>query len=447
VEIVTPGDRVSTGQPIARNTTGEQLHSPVTGLVRTVEPRLVTAPAIATVDCLVIERHGDETTFGGYTPPPDPFVLAPESIRIGISQAGIVGLGGAMFPTAEKLNCPDPIRALIVNGAECEPWISCDEMLLRERASLVIAGTRILMRALGAPKAVIAIEGDMPEARVALHDSIVAAGNCGIEMAVVTAKYPAGGERQLVQLLTGIEVPSGGWPRDVGFACQNVGTVAAVADYFTRGRPLISRIVTVTGECVGNPGNYEVRIGTPVRELIDLAGGYRNAPARLIMGGPMMGLALPSDDMPVTKATNCIVAASARELAAPRIEMPCIRCGECVQVCPANLLPQELLNAARTGDTARLEEFGVAECIECGCCDYVCPSYISLTGRFVEGKKLVRERHSELDASEVALRRFEAHTNRMDESRIREARDHDSQADPAAIRELIQKLRNDERPR
>jgi electron transport complex protein RnfC len=249
-----------------------------------------------------------------------------------------------------------------------------------------------MMRALGTEHAIVAIETAMAETRVAVHDALKAAGDDRLGMAVVTAKYPAGGERQLIELVTGDEVPSGGLPRDIGYVCQNAGTAAAVADLFRKGRPLISRIVTVTGRGIAHPGNFETRIGTPVHELIALAGGYSGNPRRLLMGGPMMGFALPDDSLPVTKATNCIVAALAEEIAPQRAELPCIRCGECVQVCPARLMPQELFVAAQRRDFARLDEFGLPDCIECGCCDYVCPSQIALTRRFVAAKGAARER-------------------------------------------------------
>lgn len=444
--LVRPGDTVRTGQPVAQGLQGEQVHASVTGTVREVSRRIVANPHLAECDCLVIDRTGTELFFDGYPPAADPLALSPDAIRAGIASAGIVGLGGALFPTARKLMPPERVRALIINGAECEPWITCDEMLLRERAREVIAGARIMMHALGTSTGIIAVETDMPEARVAVHDALAAAGNCGIQMAVVTAKYPAGGERQLIELLTGIEVPTEGHPGDAGFICQNAATTAAVADLFFRGRPLISRVVTVTGKGIANPGNHEVRLGAPISDLIELAGGYQGSPQRLIMGGPMMGLALPGDDLPVTKATNCIAAVTAGEFAVPRMEMPCIRCGECIHVCPANLLPQELLIAARTGDAERLDELGLLDCIECGCCDYVCPSYIKLTARFVSAKNLVHDRRAARRSADIAKERFEKHERRLAGEQELRSRGHEEQDDAAAIHELVTKLRNNAPP-
>jgi electron transport complex protein RnfC len=384
--IVTRGERVLTGQPIGRRDDGGQVHASLTGTVTAIAELPVPAAAPRRAPCVVIRWEGLELMHPECRPVAKPLELDPAEIRTRIAAAGIVGLGGALFPTADKLAAGKPVRALLINGAECEPWITCDEMLLRERTQLVITGAQIMLHALGAGQCVIAVEADMPQARVAIHDALARLGHDRLGLAVVTAKYPAGGERQLIELLTGDEVPSGALPRDIGYVCHNAGTAAAVAELFVHGRPLISRIITVTGGAVQRPGNFEVRIGTPIRDLIDLAGGYRATPQRLLMGGPMMGFALPDDALPVTKATNCVVAAGSGEIAPTHAEMPCIRCGECVNVCPARLLPHELLSAVRGGDSRRLGELGLADCIECGCCDYVCPSYIPLTARFAAAK-------------------------------------------------------------
>jgi len=389
--IVAPGDRVQTGQAIARNTDGMAVHASISGRVLAVGPRRAPVASGRPVPCVVIRAEGPEQMHGSCIPVNED-LLSPEEIRARVAAGGIVGLGGAQFPTARKLTPGVPIRALIVDGAECEPWITCDEVLLRERAGMVIEGVGVMMRALGTDHAVVAVEADMPEAHAALDNALGAGGSGGIGIAVVTTKYPAGGERQLIEMLTGDEVPAGGLPRDIGYVCQNVATAAAVGELFRSGRPLISRIVTVTGGGIAEPGNFEARIGTPIRDLVQAAGGYRAAPHRLLMGGPMMGFALPDDDLPVTTATNCLVAALATELAPDRPEMPCIRCGECVQACPARLLPHELLTAVRRNDAGRLAEFGLRDCIECGCCDYVCPSYIHLTARFSAARGRERSR-------------------------------------------------------
>lgn len=385
--LVSTGDRVRTGQLIGRDRYGTGLHASITGTVIAIERRPVPAREPTTAACIILRREEPEEMADAHAATPDPFRLPAEALRSRIAEAGIVGLGGAVFPAAVKLGPGTHIDALLLNGAECEPWITCDEMLMRERPEAVVDGARIMMHALGAAHAVIAVEANTPEARIALRRAIEACGDERIGLAVVTVKYPAGGERQLIELVGGREVPSGKLPRDVGYVCQNVATAVAIADLLRKGRPLISRIVTVTGRGVAHPGNFEVRLGTPMSAVVAGAGGYRDSPTRLIMGGPMMGYALPADELPVTKATNCIVAATADELAPPRPEMPCIRCGECVQVCPARLLPQELNSAALCSDAERLHAFGVFDCIECGCCDYVCPSKIPLVERFIAAKR------------------------------------------------------------
>jgi len=384
---VAPGERVLAGQLLATTPDGRGVHAPTSGVVAAIGDQPVPGPVPTSGPCLVLEADGRDQWNPACRPVLDPLALAPAEIRDRVRAAGVLGLGGALFPTATKLAVPGPIRALLVNGVECEPWIASDEMLLRERADRVLDGARIMMRALGTDRAVVAVEADMPEARIALRDALAAAGDDGaIGLAVVTAKYPAGGERQLVELVAGVEVPTGRRPHDIGYVCQNVGTAAAVSELFRTGRPLVSRIVTVTGGGVAAPGTFEARLGTPVADLVALAGGYAAEPARLLVGGPMMGYALPDDGMPVTAATNCIVAALEDELAPPRPEMPCIRCGDCVDACPAGLMPNELFAALRRGDAADLRTLGLADCIECGCCDYVCPSMIPLAPRFAAAK-------------------------------------------------------------
>lgn len=380
--LVEVGAAVRTGQAVAVDETGTQVHASIGGVVALIGERPVPGPGPLAAPCIVIRGDGDDTPHESCRPVAEPLQLDAAGIRQRIAAAGIVGLGGALFPAARKLAPGVPIRALLVNGVECEPWITCDEMLLRERAASVIAGAQIAMKALGTTRGVIAVEGDMPEARIAVHEALQAAGTTGLGLAVVTAKYPAGGERQLIELLTGEAVPAGGLPCDIGYIVQNAGSLAAIDHSFRSGMPLVSRIVTVTGGAIATPCNIEARIGTPIRELLALAGGCRQPPARLLMGGPMMGLSLPDDGLPLTKASNCIVAATAEEIAPDRPEMPCIRCGECVQACPARLLPNELLAAIRAGDAASLEELHLDACIECGCCDFVCPSQIQLTRRF-----------------------------------------------------------------
>ena len=388
---VVEGQRVLCGEPIGEpdEAGGPRVHASISGRVTNVERRAV-AGLQEPVPCVVIAGDGSDQRWPGYAPDPAAADRPAAELREQIAAAGLIGLGGALFSTARKLAASTGAPVLLLNGAECEPYISCDDLLIRERADRIVAGGQLLLAALGAQRGVIAVKTDMPEARIALYNALQVAGDPRIVMSVVTAKYPAGGERQLIELVLGREVPAGGHPADAGVVCQNVATAAAVADFFLSGQPLISRIVTVTGGGVAQPRNIEARIGTPVAELIALAGGYRDEPHRrthrLIMGGPMMGVTLESDELPITSATNCLIAATLDELGGDEEEMPCIRCGDCIEACPARLLPQELLMAARAGDVAELQALGVAECIECGACDYVCPSHIPLTQYFIRSK-------------------------------------------------------------
>jgi electron transport complex protein RnfC len=402
--VVVPGQHVLCGEPVAEpGAPGlPRVHASIEGTVTAVGAAAV-AGSPGRVRCVTIAGSGGDRRWPGYAPVAAPARLEPGELRDRIALAGIAGLGGAAFPTGRKLGMCAGAGLLLVNGVECEPYISCDDLLLRERADRVVAGTRLLLEAVGARRGVIAVKTGMTEARVALVRALEAAGDSRLALSVVTGRYPAGGERQLIELVTGREVPAGGHPADVGVVCQNVGTAAAVADFFDRGQPLLSRIVTVTGGGVASPQNIEARIGTPVADLVALAGGYRDQPRRLIMGGPMMGIALPDDALPVTAATNCLIVATAAELGTDpavdaAVEMPCIRCGACIEACPANLLPQELLAAARAGDGAGLGTLGLAECIECGTCDYVCPSRIPLTREFAAAKRARAERETGSDS-------------------------------------------------
>ena len=362
------------------------VHASTSGWVRSIEERLVLAgDGVQPSPCIVIEADGgDEPLPAGDS---DEWPADREARLAKICAGGLVGLGGAVFPTAEKLAAAVPCKTLIVNGAECEPYISCDDLLMRENAGEIVDGALLMTDLLEAPLCIIAIERDKPRAMESIEVAARARNDPRLKLAEVPTIYPAGGERQLVELLTGEEVPSGRYPSDVGYVCQNVGTAFALHRLARAREPLISRIVTVTGGAIRTPQNVETPIGSPIAELIEYCGGYNGTPIRLIGGGSMMGYALPDDDLPIGKASNCVLAATAEEVRLDPGEWECIRCGDCATVCPARLLPQELLVAARSADFAGLTTLALQDCIECGCCDVICPSHISLTERFRQAKR------------------------------------------------------------
>lgn len=411
---VAVGDYVLKGQPIGQCEPCAAVHSPVSGTVEAVEDRPMSHPSGQSGPCVIIRPDGEEQ-WVDLNPLADWKTASAEQLIEQMQACGLAGLGGAVFPTHAKARDGRErrIHTLILNGAECEPYISCDEMLMREQPDKVILGARILRRALGAERVVIAIEDQMGAVQEALTHAAKCAECKRIDVVKVTTIYPEGGERQLIQVLTGLEVPLGGRPSDLGMVCQNVATAAAVAEAVTEGKPLIDRYVTVTGNGITHPRNFQALLGTPFSHLIEHSGGYTDDVARLVVGGPMMGYPVASDSAPVVKASNCILALTEQDIAAPQTEMPCIRCGECARVCPATLLPQQLHLQAKNGLWDELEEYGISACIECGCCDFVCPSHIPLVDWFRYGKGQLRQRKVEARATELARKRFEDREQRL----------------------------------
>ncbi len=416
--LVKVGERVLRGQLIADSDSfiAAPVHASISGTVVEIAPCAVPhASGLAAMAIVIESDHADE---GLPTPDwpatEDPFSLDAQTLRERVRRAGLVGLGGAAFPSSVKLNPGSSanVNTLILNGIECEPYISCDAALMQEHADAVIAGAELIRRVLGAQECLIGLEDNAPEAAAALRQAINQADYGDIEIRVVPTRYPQGGEKQLIQALTGKEVPREGLPLDIGIVVHNVGTVAAIWRAIRYAQPLISRIVTVNGPGIRQPQNLEVRLGTPVAELIAHCGGYTQTP-RLIMGGPMMGFALSSDAVPVVKATNCILVEVAQAEPADTT-LPCIRCGECVDVCPANLLPQQLYWQARAKAFDKAQELDLFDCIECGCCAQVCPSNIPLVQYYRYAKTEIYQAEKEKRKADIARNRHEFRQQRLE---------------------------------
>lgn len=370
--LVKKGDIVNKGQKIGDTDAfvSAPIHASVSGVVKAIEP--CWHPTGARVEGIVIENDGEERLDPSIHPQNDLDQLDAQAIRAIIREAGIVGLGGATFPTHVKVTPPSDKRidTLIINGCECEPYLTCDHRLMVEHPERIIYGTRVLLKALGISKAVIGIELNKPDAIAAMEKA--AASYPGIEVVPLKIKYPQGAEKQLITALTGKEVPVGGLPMDIGIVVNNVGTAAAIQAAVQWGMPLIERVVTVSGEGVSEPHNFLVRIGTRLSELIEAAGGFRGTPKQVIMGGPLTGVAQFDLSVPVTKCTSGILAFN--HLRTARQPEPCIRCGRCVDVCPAFLLPVTIVRYADGGKLDAAVEWGLLNCMECGSCSYVCPA-------------------------------------------------------------------------
>lgn len=376
------------------------VHAPTSGTV--VELGMLPAPHPSGLPTfsVVIEPDGRDQ-WDEFPVPRNPFEMPSEIIAERVAAAGVVGLGGATFPSAVKLGAANSrhIHTIIINGGECEPYLTCDDRLMRERADEVVDGVRIILHAVRWGRAVIAIEDNKPEALAAIRAA--ARGHGNIEVVAVPTRYPTGSEKQLLKAITGREVPAGGLPATTGVLMHNVGTAYAIHQAIRYGRPLVSRIVTVAGGAVHGPCNVEAPIGTLVSDLLAFCGGLREAPARLLMGGPMMGMSLPHSDVPIIKGTSGVLALSQREVSS-EASGPCVRCGRCVSACPVGLVPLEMAARARHDDMAGAEAWGVMDCIACGSCSYVCPSHIPLVQYFNYTKgRIAVERERNRKAAET----------------------------------------------
>jgi len=376
--VVKVGDLVKKGQKIgeAKAFVSAPIHASISGKVAAVEPR--PHPGGGVVMSVVIESDGKDEVFEGIKPSKPLAELTPDEIKNLIREAGIVGMGGAGFPTQVKLSPPPgkTIDAIIVNGAECEPYLTADHRLLVEKPDDVVLGLEAIMKATGVKNGYIAIEENKPDAIAAIKQAIQAKE--GIELVELATKYPQGGEKQLINAVTGREVPSGGLPMDVHVIVDNAGTCAAIANAIQTGMPLVERVTTVTGTGIKEPKNLLIRIGTPFSEIIEQCGGFKGEAGKVIMGGPMMGLSQSVLDVPAVKGTSGILVLAKNDVVLSE-QSPCIRCARCVDACPIHLLPTNLGKFAERGMWTEAEEYHALDCIECGCCAYVCPAHIPLT--------------------------------------------------------------------
>ncbi|ENM5775316.1 electron transport complex subunit RsxC [Vibrio mimicus] len=412
--LVKVGDHVLKGQPLTQYTSTFMLpiHAPTSGVISAIEPRTVAHPSGLSELCIVLTPDQQEEWFE-LQPQPDYQQLSPETLLELIRQAGISGMGGAGFPTAKKLQSGlSRTEILIINAAECEPYITADDVLMRQHANEIIQGIEIVEHILKPKLTIIGIEDNKPEAVAALQQ---AAQDKPMVIRVIPTKYPSGGEKQLIKILTNLEVPKGGIPADIGLLVQNVGSLQAIARAILHGEPLIRRVVTLTGDCFRKPRNVWALLGTPVQALLNEFGykADKKLP-RLIMGGPMMGFTLPHAQVPITKTANCILAPTRNELTSNDHEMACIRCGQCADACPVSLLPQQLQWHAKAQEFDKCEELNLKDCIECGACAYVCPSDIPLVQYYRQAKAEIRTRSLEAEAAERAKARFEEKKARMD---------------------------------
>lgn len=386
--IVAKGDKVLVGQKIgeADGAISTCIISSVSGTVKAVEPRLTVAGTM--VESIVVENDNEYTPVKGLGTSRDYTTLKKEEIRSIIKEAGIVGMGGAGFPTHIKLTPKNDsaIEYLIINGSECEPYLTSDYRMMLEETNRLMLGIRIVLRLFENAKAIIAVEDNKPEAIRVLTDAVQKENR--IELKVIKTKYPQGAERQLIYATTGRKMNATMLPQDIGCIVNNVDTMISVCKAVAESTPLMKRVITVSGDAVKNPGNFVVLAGTHYSELAEAAGGFHSKPAKLISGGPMMGLALYSLDIPVTKTSSSLLAFATDEVA-DMPEGPCIRCGRCVAVCPGRIVPQKLMEYAERFDDKGFESLNGMECCECGCCSYICPAGRHLTQAFKQSRRSI----------------------------------------------------------
>ncbi len=447
VPVVGVGDQVLKGQLLARapSAVSAPVHASTSGVIEAIDEFTAPHPSGLPVRTIVLRSDGEDR-WSESVVPIDPFRLSPTEIAQRVGEAGIVGMGGAAFPAAVKLQLGDRnrIHTLIINGGECEPYLTCDDRLMQERPEAVIDGVRLMLRALQCQRALIAVEANKPEAQQALRRACKELSE--VQVIEVPSRYPMGSEKQMIQTVTGLEVPAGKLAAEIGVMVHNVATSYAVYQALRHGRPLISRIVTVSGGALREPTNLEVPLGTLVEELIKHCGGFKETPARQLLGGPMMGTALPHQQVPIVKGSNGVLALSAAETGLAPHAQPCIRCGRCAQACPIGLLPMELASRARHGKLDAALDLGLLDCIGCGSCSYTCPAAIPLTQYFNFAKgELARQREEQqkgertralAQARQLRLER-EAEAKRLAAAKRKAEREAKKRAEAAAQQEKV----------
>jgi electron transport complex protein RnfC len=427
--LVKVGDSVLKGQPLTK-VYGAMVvqHASSSGIVHAIEKRTALHPSGLPVLSIVIETDGLDKSID-YKKPADYKLQSNAQLVEAVQNAGIVGLGGAGFPSHLKLAHNDDIKLLIINAVECEPYITADDRLIQEQSAAIITGIKVLQHILKPQLTVLAIEDNKPQAITALNRALQDRSKKEIIVRIIPTHYPSGSEKQLIEIITGQQTPLGKHPTELGIIMHNVGTVFAIKEAIVDGKPLLSRIVTMTGERLQKKGNARMRIGTPIQYLLDRFKLNAAARQKLIIGGPLMGFTLSHTDVAVTKTCNCILAPDPLELPPPLPEIPCIRCGACAEVCPARLLPQQLVWYAKSKDQQKLKEYNLSSCIECGACAFVCPSHIPLVEYYRIAKAEIKTAEQEAQKAEAARIRFENRLARLEQEKLeRKARHKEAAA-------------------
>lgn len=418
--VVGKGDLVKKGQllAIARGSVSAAVHAPTSGRIVAIG-RFVAPHASGLPGSTITMRPDGRDEWGDRLPALDPDTTAPSELAERVARCGIVGMGGATFPSAVKLNLRNrhELHTLVINAAECEPYLTCDDRLMREHTADVIDGIRIMARALGVEKVLIAIEGNKPQALGAMTKTAGETGDRNLSVVKVPTRYPMGSEKHLVQTLTGLETPARALTADIGIVVHNVATAYAVHKAVRKGEPLISRVVTISGKAMARTGNFEVLIGTPILHLISHCGGYVEEPAKLLLGGPMMGQPIASTRASIVKGSNGVLALSASEVPSGKA-MPCIRCTACIAACPCGLAPLDMAALIRNEELDGAVKIGLLDCLSCGSCAWVCPSHVPLVQYFNYAKgKLTADQRAKHKQEEIK-RLSRLRTERMERARI-----------------------------